>query len=149
VQTRQLAATETVGAVGTLANLEQHVRRNPRGGGKYRFLDVHDQALAAALGQPLPDTVHPTTAYLGDPRLFVPTVRGCRACVQTAQYVRIGVRAQITRRRLRVLRRPVQRSDLICAQLVWRTAVGRSPKVTMPKRSGRWKLTSPTGDQAL
>lgn len=76
--TLQLAATETIGEMGTIANLEQHVRRNPRDGGKHRFLDIHDEALAKALGKPLPATVHPTTRYLGQPRLIVPTVRGWR-----------------------------------------------------------------------
>ena len=81
--TLQLAAVETVGELGTLANLEQHVRRNPRDGGKHRFLDHHDAALARALGRPLPPTVHPTTNYLGRPRLIVPTQRGSRAPDET------------------------------------------------------------------
>ena len=77
--TLQLAATDTVGAIGTVANLEQHTRRNPRNGGKHRFLDHHDKALAKALGAPLPDSVHPVTRYLGKPRIVVPSVRTSRA----------------------------------------------------------------------
>jgi hypothetical protein len=75
MMTLQLAATDTPGAMGTIANLEQHVRRNALDGGKHRFMDIHDAVLAKALGRQLPDATHPTTRYLGAPRLIVPTVR--------------------------------------------------------------------------
>jgi hypothetical protein len=78
MMTLQLAATDTTGEMGTIANLEQHVRRNPRGRGSHRFLDSKDKDLEKALGKQLPESVHPTTAYLGKPRLIVPTPRSLR-----------------------------------------------------------------------
>ena len=75
MMTLQLAVTDTVGEMGTIANLEQHVLRNPREDSKHRFIDIHDTVLAHALGGQLPDQVHPTTRYLGKSRLIVPTVR--------------------------------------------------------------------------
>jgi hypothetical protein len=75
LMTLQLAVTDTIGGIGTIANLEQHVLRNFRDGGKNRFMDIHDGALARALGRDLPAEVHPTKRYLGAPRLIVPTVR--------------------------------------------------------------------------
>lgn len=73
--TLQLAVTDTIGEIGTIANLELHVRRNPLDGGRARFLEVHDDALRAALGGELPAEARPTTAYLGTPKLVVPTAR--------------------------------------------------------------------------
>jgi hypothetical protein len=75
MMTLQLAATDTPGEMGTIANLEQHVLRNDRDGGKHRFMDIYDGALAKALGRQLPAEVQPTTRYLGESRLIVPTVR--------------------------------------------------------------------------
>ncbi|MCL4219737.1 MAG: hypothetical protein KJZ65_00060 [Phycisphaerales bacterium] len=66
--TLQLALVSNRGEMGTIGNLEQHVRRH------LRFLDAHDAALAPLLGG-LPPEAEPTRAYLGKPRLFVPTVR--------------------------------------------------------------------------
>jgi hypothetical protein len=67
--TEQITATDTPGELGTLANLEQHNRL------LLRFLDVHDDALAKALGSPLPAATQLSMAYNGPPRLIVPTVR--------------------------------------------------------------------------
>lgn len=75
MMTLQLQATDTIGAIGTVANLEQHVRRNPFEEGRLRFLDCHDGALRAALGHDLPPEAHPTAEYLGKPRVFVTTAR--------------------------------------------------------------------------
>jgi hypothetical protein len=70
MMTLQLAVVSTPGEMGTIANLEQHVRRNRE------FLTLHDAALLNLLGRPLPGDVAPTLLYLGKPRLIVPTVRG-------------------------------------------------------------------------
>ncbi len=74
MMTYLLAAVDTTGGMGTIANLEQHVRRNNRNPAM-RCLDYYDKTLAAALGQKLPEQIHPTTRYLGKARLIVPTVR--------------------------------------------------------------------------
>lgn len=66
--TLQLALVSNRGEMGTIGNLEQHVRRH------LHFLDAHDDALAGLLGA-LPPEVEPTRAYLGAARVFVPTVR--------------------------------------------------------------------------
>lgn len=65
----QVAATDTAGEMGTVANLEQHTRK------RLNFLGAHDAELAAALGSPLPDTCQPSEAYTGPARIIVPTVR--------------------------------------------------------------------------
>ncbi|HVX66052.1 MAG TPA: hypothetical protein VHA11_05605 [Bryobacteraceae bacterium] len=65
----QVAAADTPGELGTLANLEQHSR------GKLNFLTAHDAKLAEALGAPLPAAVQLRKAYTGPARLVVPTVR--------------------------------------------------------------------------
>jgi len=75
MMTAQLVVTDTPGELGTIANLEQHVRRNPRRGGALHFLSCHDAKLAAAIGAELPATIHPRTDYQGEPRLIVPTKR--------------------------------------------------------------------------
>jgi len=72
MMTHQLAATDTIGEIGTIANLEMHVRRNTNAP---HLLTLHDQKLAAWLGDSLPDRIHPGNAYRGQPRLVVPTVR--------------------------------------------------------------------------
>jgi hypothetical protein len=65
----QIAATETPGELGTLANLEQHNR-------KFRkFLDLHDAALAQALGSALPPSTELEKGYMGPARIIVTTVR--------------------------------------------------------------------------
>jgi len=65
----QLAAADTPGEFGTLANLEQHNRK------LLHFLDGHDAKIQQATGAPLPREVYPSQQYLGDPRINVPTVR--------------------------------------------------------------------------
>lgn len=67
--TDQLAATGTPGELGTLANLEQHSRLF------LKFLTVHDQALADALGAPLPGEIALSQTYAGPERIIVPAVR--------------------------------------------------------------------------
>lgn len=67
--THQLAATDTPGELGTIANLEQHTRLF------LKFLTTHDKAIADALGAPLPDEIELSQAYTGPARLIVPTVR--------------------------------------------------------------------------
>ena len=65
----QVAVTDTPGELGTLANLEQHTRK------QLQFLTAHDAELEQALGAPLPDSVTLSKAYTGPARLTVPTVR--------------------------------------------------------------------------
>jgi hypothetical protein len=67
--TYQLAATDTPGELGTIANLEQHSRLF------LKFLTTHDKTIADALGAPLPDEIELSQAYIGPARLIVPTVR--------------------------------------------------------------------------
>lgn len=69
MMTYQLAVVSTPGEMGTIANLEQHVRRT------LHLLDAHDAELAKALGRPLPTEIQPSRRYLGQPRLIVPTKR--------------------------------------------------------------------------
>ncbi len=65
----QTAIVSTPGELGTLANLEQHTRRESH------FLDAHDAALAAGLGAPLPSEVAPSQSYTGPARVIVLTRR--------------------------------------------------------------------------
>lgn len=67
--TLHTALASTPGELGTIANLEQHTRRESH------FLDEHDGALRQALGAPLPPEVAPSQQYTGPARLVVPTVR--------------------------------------------------------------------------
>jgi hypothetical protein len=67
--TFQLAATDTPGEMGTLANLERHNRLGSN------FLTAHDAALAAATGAPLPQEAQLSMVYAGPSRIIVPTVR--------------------------------------------------------------------------
>lgn len=69
----QTAAADTPGELGTLANLEQHTRK------QLKFLTSHDGELTAALGRPLPAAATPGHAYLGSARLAVPTLRSLAA----------------------------------------------------------------------
>ncbi len=64
-----VAATDTPGELGTIANLEQHNRKT------LNFLDLYDAELSSLLGGPLPPEVQPGRTYLGPARLIVPTVR--------------------------------------------------------------------------
>ena len=65
----QAAIVSTPGELGTIANLEQHTRRESK------FLDGHDAALAQGLGAPLLADVEPSRAYSGPSKLIVPTAR--------------------------------------------------------------------------
>ncbi len=68
--TLALSWVSTKGGMGTIANLEEHVRRGNR---SPHFLDLYDKELEKILGAPLPPAARPTRTYLGKPRLFVPT----------------------------------------------------------------------------
>jgi hypothetical protein len=74
MMTWQLGAVETTGEIGTIANLEQHVRRNPRNVA-FQAFNHHDVQLREWLGEPLPAEAEPTSDYLGQPRLIVTTPR--------------------------------------------------------------------------
>ena len=67
--TYQLAATDTPGELGTIANLEQHTLRN------LNFLDLHDAKLEAFLGRPLPQGINISKKFNGTPRIIVPCLR--------------------------------------------------------------------------
>ncbi len=69
MMTTQLAAVSTPGELGTVANLEQHVRT------QLRFLTAHDEQLTAWLGGPLPKQVELRSDYAGPARIIVPTKR--------------------------------------------------------------------------
>ena len=72
MMTLLLQTVETPGELGTVANCEQHVRRNSN---TDRFLDLHDQKLVEVLGKPLPSEIHPAQDYRGEQRLIVLTRR--------------------------------------------------------------------------
>jgi len=74
MMTYQLAVTDTSGAMGTIANLELHVRKNTHKPTP-RFLNCYDQKLTEISGSPLPQEIFPTKKYLGKPRIIVPTKR--------------------------------------------------------------------------
>jgi hypothetical protein len=67
--TLQTAIVSTPGELGTIANLEQHTRRESH------FLDTHDAALSKAIGASLPAEAAPAQSYTGPAKLIVPTVR--------------------------------------------------------------------------
>ena len=69
MMTLLLQTVSTPGEMGTIANLEQHTRRNDH------FLDAHDAKLSEFLGAPLPAGAQPGTVYTGPARLLVPTQR--------------------------------------------------------------------------
>ncbi len=64
-----VAATDTPGELGTIANLEQHNRAH------LKFLESHDEKLVQVTGQSLPREAAPGREYHGPARLTVPTVR--------------------------------------------------------------------------
>jgi hypothetical protein len=65
----QIAAVDTPGEMGTIANLEQQSR------GAAQLLTKHDAALIKLLGTELPAACQPSKAYEGPARIIVPTVR--------------------------------------------------------------------------
>jgi hypothetical protein len=65
----QMAAADTPGELGTLANLEQHSR------GTLKFLSAHDDEIVKALGKPLPQSAEPAKVYAGPARIIVPAAR--------------------------------------------------------------------------
>lgn len=69
MMTYQIQASSTPGEFGTIANLEQHNRKN------LQFLSLHDQKLTTLLGSPLPDEIKLSNDYQGEPRLFVTSPR--------------------------------------------------------------------------
>jgi hypothetical protein len=81
----QIAATDTPGELGTLANLETQNR------GKRRLLSGHDEEIAAALGSPLPAETTLFKSYAGPPRLVVPAVREQVAPGETLSLIVIAI----------------------------------------------------------
>ena len=66
-----LQTVSTPGEMGTVANLEQHVRR----GRSAEFLTPYDKTLADALGSPLPQEINPSKEFCGEAHIIVPTKR--------------------------------------------------------------------------
>jgi hypothetical protein len=64
-----VAVVSTPGELGTVANLEQHVRRHNA------FLSLHDKLLRELPGTRLPPEAKPGADYQGPARIIVPTVR--------------------------------------------------------------------------
>ena len=64
-----LAATDTPGDLGTIANLEQSTRSG------LKLVEGYDKELADALGKPLGESAKVSTRYQGAARIIVPTVR--------------------------------------------------------------------------
>ncbi len=75
----QLAAADTPGELGTIANLEQHNRT------MLQFLTIHDAELAAALGSPLPAGAGLSPSYSGPARITLPAVRTLASPGETLQ----------------------------------------------------------------
>lgn len=67
--TFQIAAADTPGELGTIANLETHTRK------RMNFVTGQDDALEKALGHALPAACALSMAYAGPERIIVPTVR--------------------------------------------------------------------------
>lgn len=75
MMTHMLQHTDTPGEMGTIMNLEQHVRG---GEGHHRLLDyvyLHDKKIEEILGGKLPGKYKTGQEYLGKARIFVPTIR--------------------------------------------------------------------------
>jgi len=69
MMTHLLAATDTPGELGTIANLEQSTR------GALKFVEGRDDELAGILKEPMSDKTKVSLCYLGEPRIIVPTQR--------------------------------------------------------------------------
>jgi len=80
--TWQIAVVSTPGEMGTIANLEQHTRR------QLHFIDAYDAKLVQVLGHGLPRDAAPRGTYLGDARVIVPTKR---SLVQEGEMLTIKV----------------------------------------------------------
>jgi hypothetical protein len=70
---RLMETVETVGDLGTVANLEQHVLRTQR------FVDAHDDEIRRLLGADLPPEARLSRKYTGPGRVIVPTLRSLAA----------------------------------------------------------------------
>ncbi len=69
MMTCQLEATDTPGELGTIANLEQHTRRN------LNYLDLHDATLEKFLGRQLQQETKVSSDFTGTARIIVPCLR--------------------------------------------------------------------------
>jgi hypothetical protein len=104
-----IAATDTPGDLGTIANLEQHNR------GHNTFLSTHDEKLVRVLGHPLPPESVLSKEYRGPARLAVPTVR---SQARTGESLSIRVFA-------------IDREPVKAVVLYWRS-MGRGGFVAVP-----------------
>ncbi|MHB1457803.1 MAG: malectin domain-containing carbohydrate-binding protein, partial [Armatimonadota bacterium] len=78
----QVAAVDTAGEMGTIANLEQQSRK------ANGILTKHDAAIEKLLGQPLSAEMTPSQQYSGPARIIVPTVR---SLVEPGESLRLKV----------------------------------------------------------
>lgn len=69
LMTLQTSIVSTPGELGTIANLEQHSRRQAH------FVEGQDAELEKGLGRPLPPEAQPGKDYTGPAKIIVPTVR--------------------------------------------------------------------------
>ncbi len=69
MMTYELAAVDTPGELGTVANLEQHTRTTRK------FITAHDDLLIQARGAALPAEANVSKSFTGAARIIVPTVR--------------------------------------------------------------------------
>lgn len=100
----QTSICDTLGELGTSANLELHSRF------KSKFLDEHDETIAKALGTTLPDNVTPSEKYTGLSRVIVPTVRTQIASTEQLQLKVLVVDNQAAKR-INLFWRPLGRGE--------------------------------------
>ena len=152
-----LATVSNTGEMGTIANWQQH--------NMPAMLGRPGEALAKAIGEPLPADAIPGTAYAGPPRLFVPEVRTSLSHAEDLA-LRVTVLDKITPNRVTVFWRPIGTAEYKAVSLshvgrgVW---TGRLPTaaqgatvveyyVESPGSEGkamRWPATAPRLNQTV
>ena len=127
MMTFQIAAADTPGELGTIANLEQHTRK------KMNFVTGQDGALEKALGHALPAECALSTTYAGPERIIVPTNRSSVNKGEALMLKIIALTAQPART-VSVQVRPLSGGAW---QTVEATHVGRAVySATLPAASG-------------
>jgi len=116
----QIAAVDTPGEMGTIANLEQQSR------GAAQLLTKQDAALIKLLGTELPASCQPSKAYEGPARIIVPTVR-----------TQVAVDEKLT---LKIILPGVNQPNI--ANLYWRTMGSGNYKVVPIKHIARSVYTA-------
>jgi len=75
MMTYMLQHTDTPGEMGTIMNLEQHVRGGEDHHRLPDYVYLHDKKIEEVLGSKLSDEYKTGQEYSGEARIFVPTVR--------------------------------------------------------------------------